>query len=387
MAGAATARDIAAAGFRVLLIEEHAAVGEPLHCSGLITPRTLELAGLQSDMVLNEFGGAFVNLASGTRFSIGGAGPYAVAVDRVRLDREIVAQAQEQGADLRTSSKLVNIERLAGKLQLSIKRPHGYELVKTRLLVGADGAQSTVARWLAPAAAVREVLVGVSVEARLVTEKQDYVEVFIGNSIAPGFFGWLIPLGDGHARIGIATNDGKRPIHYLRQLIDAFPKVFRGAEFGRYWGGLIPLTIVQKPFGDNVLLVGDAAGQVKPTSGGGIYTGLVGAKHCASAAIQALARDDISGASLSSYYDFWLGELGEEFERLDDLRSVFLSLSDGDLDRLAQLLGAPGLQRLIARHGDIDFPSPMLLRLARSLPALQSFVKVGLRFPWHRLLR
>ena len=385
-AGSATARDVAAAGYRVLLLEEHAAIGEPLHCSGLVTPRTLALAGASEAIVLNEMRGAFINLPSGTCLPVGGSELYAKAIDRVAFDRELVCQAQRQGACLRTGSKLVDIERNGGTLRLSVQRQGRYESVETRLLVGADGAQSRVARWLGVRPVAREVLVGVSVEAKLSPRRQDHAEVFVGNSVAPGFFGWLIPLGSGSVRIGVATNDGKRPIHHLRALIETFPAVLAGAEFGRLFGGLIPLTLVRQPFDDNVLLVGDAAGQVKPTSGGGIYSSLVGASHCARVATQALQQDDLSASFLRQYYVGWQREMGQEFERMDDLRRIFLSLSDPDLERIAQLLASRRLRGLIARAGDIDFPSPLLLQLVKMRPALLSFVRVGLRVPWHRLL-
>jgi geranylgeranyl reductase family protein len=386
-AGAATARGIAGRGYSVLLLEEHREIGEPLHCSGLVTPRTLALAGVSPEVVLNQIDGALINLPSGRCLAVGGAGPYAVAIDRVRFDRELVAQAGAAGAQLRTGNKLVGIERDGGELMLKLRSRAGEEQVKTRLLVGADGAQSFVARWLGVQSPAQERVVGVSVLARRLEAPSDRVQVFAGNRIAPGFFGWLIPLGDGQVRIGIATNDtGRRPIHYLRDLVNAFPGVFEGAEFGRFFGGVIPLSRVKRPYGDNVLLVGDAAGQVKPTSGGGIYAGLVGATHCGEVAVGALAADDLSGTSLQRYEVAWQKDLGEEFDRMQAIRRVFLSLSDAELERLALLLQAPGLQRLVSRHGDIDFPSAALLRLVVAAPAVRSFMKAGSRNPWVRII-
>ena len=379
-AGAATARDIAAAGFSVLLVEEHGAIGEPLHCSGLVTPRTLALAGAGDCLVRNELTGAFINLASGTRLAIGAEETTALAIDRVALDHALVAQAQERGAVLKTGMKLTDIERAHCHLSLQLKHHQGTVRVETRLLIGADGAQSRVASWLGrdgPA----DNLVGLSVEAKLTPERRDCVELFIGNAIAPGFFGWLIPLADGRARVGVATNAGRRPVHYLRELIARFPRVFRGAEFGRLSGGVIPLRHVRRPYADNVMLVGDAAGQVKPTSGGGIYSGLVGARHCAAAAVAALSRDDVSEARLRCYGEAWQRELGGEFQRMQSLREAFLSLSDAELELLAGFLQRPALQRLIRLHGDIDFPSRLFSRPVKLLPAV---ARLASRLPWLR---
>jgi flavin-dependent dehydrogenase len=136
------------------------------------------------------------------------------------------------------------------------------------------------------------------------------------------------------------------------------------------YGGTIPLEFAPRTYGDHVLLAGDAAGQVKPFSGGGIYTGLVGARHASAAALLAFERDDFSAGSLSVYERSWKREIGRELSKSLRLRNFGLSLTDGQVDDVVRALRAPGLAELAARHADIDYPSKVLLRLARSLPAL-----------------
>ena len=135
------------------------------------------------------------------------------------------------------------------------------------------------------------------------------------------------------------------------------------------YGGTIPLTFAPKSFGDSVLLVGDAAGQVKPFSGGGIYTSLVGAATPRSRPPCLRERRLQRDVALA------LREVVEARDRRRAtkslrLRNFGLSLDDGDVDRVVQALRSPGLQDLAAQHADIDYPSRVLLRLARSLPAL-----------------
>ena len=131
---------------------------------------------------------------------------------------------------------------------------------------------------------------------------------------------------------------------------------------------------------DNVMLIGDAAAQVKPTSGGGIYPGLVGARVAAQIASGVLDRDDLSRKALSGYPKAWDGALGKEFKQGSDLRRVFRSLDDRDFDRLVQLFGRPRLLRAINRYGDIDFPGRMFARLTRLAPMLWMFVRTPLRY-------
>ena len=378
-AGSATARDVAVRGFRTLLIEEHEAIGEPLHCAGLVTPRTLELAGVTDGLVINELRGGFVNSPLGARLPLGGDRLRAVAIHRQRLDELLAVAAQQAGTELWTSARLVGLERQPGALAVHVSWRGRPQALRTRLLIGADGAQSRVARWLGLWARHEERIVGLGMEARLQTERQDFLEIFVGNSIAPGFFGWVIPLGEGRARIGIATNDGKRPIYYLGSLLEAFPRLFAGAQFGRLYGGVIPLKRPHRIYCENAMLVGDAAGQVKPTSGGGIYTGLVGAKHCAQAAVRALSEDDLSSTSLARYQKAWAREMNRELARGWDLRRIFLALDDRELDGLISVFRSQRLRRLAEQHGDIDFPSRLFASLPLAVPVLRPFLRTALR--------
>ena len=99
-AGCATARDIAAEGFKVLVAEEHSAVGEPLQCSGLISPRALELSRVSNQVVLNELKGALVYAPDNRIFNLVGERIYGLAIDRVAFDRELAVQARKAGADI-----------------------------------------------------------------------------------------------------------------------------------------------------------------------------------------------------------------------------------------------------------------------------------------------
>jgi len=378
-AGSATARDIAARGFRTLLIEEHEVIGEPLHCAGLVTPRTLELAGVSDGLVINELRGGFVNSPLGTRLPLGGDRLRAVVIHRQRLDELLAVAAQRAGAELWTGARLVALERKPGTLALLVNRRRRSHALRTRLLIGADGAQSRVARWLGLRARHEERIVGLGVEARLDTERQDFLEIFVGNSIAPGFFGWVIPLGGGRARIGIATGDGRRPIHYLDSLLESFPRLFAGARLDRLYGGVIPLKRPHRIYCENAMLVGDAAGQVKPTSGGGIYTGLVGAKHCAQVAVRALTDDDLSRASLARYQKAWGKQMSRELARGWDLRRIFVALDDRELDGLISVFRSQRLRRLAEQHGDIDFPSRLFSRLPLGVPIMRPFLRTALR--------
>ena len=383
-AGSRTARDLARAGLRVRLLEEHRAVGVPSHCSGLISLRTLREAEIGEEAVLHGITGAFAHTQDGTHVALGGTKTRAVAIDRVAWDQALCEQAQAAGAEL-VRARMTNVERENGHVRLTAQTDGHDRPLTARMVVGADGTHSRVARSLGlPRPA--EYAYNLGIEGRLAPGarapwRDDYVHVFVGHDLAPGWFGWIIPTGGDVVRVGIGTTGAVKPIECYRRLSAAFPELFSGLEPCRMYGGTIPLSFAPRSYADNVLLVGDAAGQVKPFSGGGIYTSLVAARHAARTALEAFERDNFGAKSLSAYERRWKREIGRELRRSWHLRHFGLAMSDSQIERVVRALRAPGLQSLADEHADIDYPSKVLLRLARSLPALATLGAVTLRRP------
>jgi len=379
-AGSAVARDIASSGFNVLLLEEHSVIGQPLHCSGLVTPRTLTLAKVGEQVIQNEIRGAIIQSPLGKQLSIGGNRVYALAIDRVRLDQAMAGQAQESGAELVLDARFLGLERTGGLVRASIERHGRRTRVLTKLLIGADGAQSKVAKQLGVHRLHRTVL-GLAAEVRAKEAAEDRVTVLVDRDVAPGWFAWVIPLADGRLRVGTGTTDGLGPADSLRRLHARLPQYFRHDALRGLTGGRIPLWSPMRLYSGNALLVGDAARQVKPTTGGGVYMGLVGARHAARVSVEALQRDDFSATFLSRYQKAFMADAGDELRRGADLQRLFAALSNAHLERLLATLRSERLAGLINNYGDIDFPSRLLFELFKAAPSLAAFVRAPLRFP------
>lgn len=388
-AGSRIARDLALRGFDVVVLEEHESIGDPCHCSGLVTPRTLELAGVGEDLVHNTIRGAVIHAPPSRPVTVAGDRIHAYVIDRSELDRRLAEQARNAGATFLRKTRFLGFSladssggRTAdGAVVVRVLREGSQTTIRARLLVGADGAQSRVAQQVRGSAISRAV-VGLGALAEYDgNAPHDHVELFLDPASAPGWFGWTIPVGDGMARLGTGSANGIKPRDSFERLRRSFPDSFGSARVHSHSGGLIALWEPTPMTSDRVMLVGDAARQVKPTSGGGIHAALHAAGLAAEVAAEAIQRGDMSARGLRAYPRRWHGSAGRELRRQHDMRRAFERLSASDLAILTQLLEDGVLRSAVNSAADIDYPSRMVAKLALHQPRLALKLLGWPRFP------
>jgi digeranylgeranylglycerophospholipid reductase len=372
-AGSTAAQRLARAGWRVVVVEEHPRVGHPVQCAGLVSARVLELSGARATVV-REVHGATVFGPSLRSVDFRAEEPRAFVIDRAALDIHLADRAAEAGAEYRTGTRFdARVGEDDGGVRVRLRAPDGAPVeLLARLVIGADGVASAVARAFRLRRPV-EILPAFEAEFPTSPGDPETVEVYLGRTIAPGLFGWWIPDGRGGARVGVAADaDGTSAKAYYERLLAAIAR-----RFGRplatptaFIASGIPIGRLPKCVGPRVVLVGDAAAQVKPLSGGGIFTGMRAAEIAADAAAEALSAGDLSERRLAEYPRRFDAELGDEFRRALYLRRVFCRLTDSELDALVDVLRAGNLGGTIVAFGDIDFPSHVARQLLRESPGL-----------------
>ncbi|HEX2022319.1 MAG TPA: NAD(P)/FAD-dependent oxidoreductase, partial [Candidatus Thermoplasmatota archaeon] len=311
--GGQTARHLAERGHDVLLVEEHARVGEPVQCAGLFTPRIFDLVDFPLSRVhLNDIRGAHVWSPSGRMIELDGGKTMAVAIDRGEFDRQCVGSAERAGTEVRRETRAVAAVRREDHVEVTLRAKDGTETVeRTRLLVGADGVQSSVAKWFGIPRA-REVVPCYGAQVEGTRLPPSVVQMWVGERRAPGFFSWMIPTDPegrtGKVEVGVELKAPQAASYYYRQMWED-PAVSRFLEKDARSCfdicACIPLGPIRKTHAERVAVVGDAAAQTKPTSGGGVYTGLVCAGHLAEVASLALEEDDLSEPRLAEYHARW----------------------------------------------------------------------------------
>lgn len=380
--GSSIANTIAHAGFHVAIFEEHRQAGIPLHCAGLVTSRVFDyFNGEPTEIIQNKITGACIHSPFGKTLDIGDEKTRALVIDRQLFDTKMIASAVKNGADIFFKSKIINVHKTTKSITMQIKDSSKSNQIGCRLLIGADGARSTI-RNLFKFPQPYEMLHGMGAEITDVNLDPCKVHIFVGNKIAPGFFAWIIPTNNKGttARIGVCkTFDSSKPIKYYFSNFFSNPlsaPFLSKAHIIMYTAGLIPLGPLKKTVDSNVMLVGDAAAQVKPTSGGGLYSGLRCAQHCSTVAIEALTTKQFSSKTLKKYHTLWMRDVGKELRFGMKFRKVFTGLNDDYLEKGIKKFNNPKTIDVINNYGDVDYPSKLLVPLLKNQPSLIRFISL-----------
>jgi len=365
--GATAARYAALNGASVLLIEEHASVGSPVGCTGLLSTRAISECDVKptNDFVLNSVRGAHIYSPNGNCLPIDGGKTKAYVISRKIFDRKLVTMAVDAGVDVSIRTRAVGLNKNEKQQELSVLQNGVLKTIYANVIIGADGVRSNIAQ-MAGLGQVRMVLSGIQIEAPYLSNDPDFVELFMGSQ-APGFFAWTVPVNEKVSRIGLAVPAGNESyaLQYLNGLLNSCQGVsarYGGGTLDLVYGG-IPLGPLEKTAACGVLITGDAAGQVKPTSGGGIYVGAACAKIAGEVAALAAIEENASEDRLNEYEKRWRAKLGRELSIGMKIHEFMGRLSDNELDDLLGSMNTPAILNLITEYGDMDHPSILIKKL------------------------
>ena len=391
-AGLFTAWKLAEKGVQVLVLEEHSEIGKPVQCAGLVTPRVFEMVGLSKKHGL-PVRGAVVHPPEGEPISFKAKVPKALVLERTLLDQHIAYKAVKKGAELSLRTKFLGFKRKEkDKLELTALTPKGKKRIETKILVGADGFYSKV-RKLASLYEPEKTMVGFQVDYSGSLPKdfdRESVFLYLGRRYAPDFFAWVIPLAEG-VRVGLSHNpfwkrkrkekglgSEKRKERNALELYKLFVKEKLSSLLSnmsplRLTAGAIPFGPLKQFTHHNIVLVGDAAAQVKATSGGGVYTSLASVEELVPVLLKALERENYTKEFLSLYQKRWTKGIGKELRKAYILHKAFTRMSDARLSEFICLLNQKEIIEIIEKEGDIDYPSRLAFSIFKRKPQLIKF--------------
>jgi geranylgeranyl reductase family protein len=331
-AGCKTAEIIAKKGYGVLVLEEHPQIGKPTQCTGLVSQR---IGKIPKEIIVNKI--KIARFFSGSEHFEIKSKKSVYVIDRRKFDKYVAEEAKKAGVDFKLSTRFLDFKE--GEVTTSNGK------YRTKILIGADGPNSSVAK-ISGIELPNNILYAAQVRVKS-RFNSDTVELWFGSDIAPGLFAWVVPESNIKARVGLATDKN------LNKFFDKFFKKRLGRiESTDRIGDVIRYGLIKKSVTDNVLLVGDAACQIKPFSAGGLVYGQIGANYTGEACVKALEANDFSEKFLIENYDKkWKKELAGPIRKGMIMKKMFHNFGKPFSFKLIKNLGITKLSSVM----DMDF--------------------------------
>jgi len=352
---------LAKKGFNALILERNPSIGHRVICTGLIGMEAFNRFHLPRGSMIKQIQDMTFFSPSGIRFSYRPVSPTAFVVDRRMFDRDMADMALSHGVKLKCSSLVKDMRIREDGVIVTVQTQGGRADLRAKMAVIACGYNPELTEKL-KLGRPRECLQGG--EAELDVDGAREAEIYVGHDIAPGSFAWVVPMNSTKARVGMTTQENADLFvrSFLHNPIMKHRIKSHNPEINV---DKIPIRPIEKSFSERVLVVGEAAGQVKSTTCGGIYYGLIAATLAAETIGEAFSQGRFDDSFLKRYEKRWRRKLGSELEIGYRLRQVFSRIQDKQIDRLFEILNSDGIAPLIHSRAQFDWHRNLILMLSR----------------------
>jgi geranylgeranyl reductase family protein len=347
VSGLLAAREISSNGYSVLILEEDHEVGTPEHCGGVVSQKGLEKLGIlpRIKTIENYIKSAIVKTKNNS-IQINSENQHIVVIDRRSFDKELAFQAQTNGAEINTKSSITSV--IYSDDVYSVKINSG-KTFKSKFFVEARGIGHIIKKGY------MDIIPSGQYEIYAPWIQKDVIEVELDSERYPGFFAWVVPTGEGQGKVGVAGRHINTSLT-LEKFLEKKGKPYSIIRkiYAPIWtqGYIKPFDVERK------IAIGDAAGQTKPTTAGGIYSGGMGGIF-AGRSISKCLKNDNDYSYLKEYQNNWLNTFGKEFDRQVLFRKILERLDNRSLDKIFSSISSTALEK-ISSTGDFDFHTSAL---------------------------
>ena len=344
VAGLLCAREISAKGFSVLVIEEDYEIGTPEHCGGLVSISGLEELGVipfrkTFDHMIES---AKITAPNGKSFSINSKNQKVIEISRRELDKQIAFQAQKNGAVIKVKTSFQEMTDTGIRTN--------EEGIDCKIFVDARGVSSLIHKDRTG------ILSSAQYEIYADWIKKGRVEVIFDQEKYPGFFAWIIPSNEGKGKIGVAG----RGINVAETIEKILVEKGKHSTIRKIFAPIWIKGPIEKFVEGNTVIIGDAAGQAKPTTAGGIFTSGMGGVYAGQAIAEFLKTDDES--KLEEYQIRWKERFEKEFEKQIFARKILERLDNNTINKLFESI-TPEILKDISDKDDFDFHTSSIVKL------------------------
>jgi digeranylgeranylglycerophospholipid reductase len=357
-AGSIAAKTAAEKGLDVLLIEKRQEIGDPVRCAEGVSKEYLKKhVEIDEKWICADLKGSLIYGPDGTKIEmseeISGA-EVGYVLERKVFDRALAEKAAKAGAEVRVKTRATGLIIEDGFVKGANLMHLGKDYdVRADIVIGADGVESKVGRWAGIDTSLKPIDIETCAQYLIAGANidQHYCEFYVGNEIAPAGYIWVFPKGEGKANVGIGVLGSKtgkfkpRPVDYLNAFLE---KRFPDARIVEMVFGGVPVSgVIEKTSTNGLMLIGDAARQSDPVTGGGILNAMDAGKLAGEAAYTAISSGDVSSKKLEEVYEKpWRTTLGHEIDMSLVVKNCFINLSDEDLNSLAHSLKDVKFERM-----------------------------------------
>lgn len=357
--GSVTARFAALNGASVLMLEKRQDIGSPVRCGEGLSKAHLDEAGIKIDRrwLANEVEGAHIISPSGYRLTISekyAGNEVGMVIERDVFDKIQALEAAKAGADILVKATVTDVIKENGTV-VGVQVEHFGERfgVRARCVVAADGFESQVGRWAGLNTRLKAGDIMSCLQYRLTGVKVDpkYCEFYLGNEVAPGGYLWVFPKSEDTANVGIGVMAKKvkekaDPKRYLDRFIEKDTRIRRGKPLDSVAGGVSTSPPLEQTVAPGIILVGDAARQIDPITGGGVANACRAGRIAGEVLGEAAQKGDFSLDQLMKYEKGWRAIMENNLYRNWLAKEKLAKLSDDTLDKLIDSLSDAGVGKL-----------------------------------------
>ena len=355
-AGCYTAHGLAREGFDVVVVEKNGTCRQPPVCTGVVGVEAFEKFSLPADSILAQIKDIQFISPSGRLLPYCPGRVQAHVVDRVKFNDGLRKLALISGASLLEGTTCLDVRVTPNHVEL--KTSANGDGLRARAAVLACGYNPKMTRKLGLGDIAHSYE---GAQAEISMDDLSATEIYVGRNVAPSSFAWAVDLKDGRARVGLITRRGASK--FLGSFLDSHFLKARIREAGTILQKTIPFGGLERTYSDRLLAVGEVAGQVKTTTHGGIYYGLIAAQAAAETLSNALRRDDLGASGLQAYETGWRALLEPELQKGQLFRRLFDRLSDTHIDSLFSLALKDGILDLVHKKAMFDWHGELIASL------------------------
>jgi digeranylgeranylglycerophospholipid reductase len=357
-------------GLDVLMIEKNQEIGTPVQCAEATSSSTFKTLEMEpsSKYVCNQIKGADVYAPDGTHGHLEGGYAEGFILERKLFDKQLAIKSAKAGTDIMVKTTANDLIRRNGQICGVVAKHMGRTIeIEADLVIAADGIESRIAKMAglktqqtpqSLCSCAQYEMVGVECDPH-------YLQFYFGEKIAPGGYVWIFPKGNNIANVGVGVrSDTETAYSFLKK----FTSTMNATPVELNMGGVPVYGPVKRTYTGGLMVVGDAAGQVEPFTGGGIHVTAQCARIAGEVAAEAIEKENTSENFLKKYEKLWQKEVGKDLKQSLKYRKILDQLTDEEMNIVAKFLKEQDLES-ISKMAVLGFVRdyPQFLKLLKDI--------------------